>query len=335
MSQDIRVAIDGIDAVARDPTNPIAASELAKLQQRSDTRGLLRLAGHLLAIGVAGALYASALARPAPFALRALGALALGFTLVTMFAAMHESVHRTAFRSRRLNDGVAWFAGVLSFYNSTFYRPYHGWHHRFTQIAGKDPELEDPKPTDLSSYLFELSGAPWWIGKIRTHMTLALGHTAPYPFLNYTTVPLVVRSVRLQLAAYGAAIAASFALGHAYFVTFWLLPVAVAQPLLRVILLAEHTGCSEDDNPLANTRTTRTLLPVRFLMWEMPYHAEHHRYPALPFFALASAHRGLGPHLVHDARHGYLGVHTALLRHIASGGRGAGGRPARTRGEEP
>jgi fatty acid desaturase len=144
-----------------------------------------------------------------------------------------------------------------------------------------------------------------------------------------------VRSVRLQVGVYAGAIAASWAAGHAYFMTFWVLPVAVAQPLLRAILLAEHTGCSENDDPLSNTRTTRTLWPVRFLMWEMPYHAEHHRYPALPFFALRSAHRDLGRHLAHVARHGYLGVHAALLRDITSRDRGTGGgRPASTRGEE-
>ncbi len=336
MREDVRSAVDPSGAVRSDAANPIAPGDLATMQQRSDARGLLRLAGHLGAIGVAGALYGSALAYGAPFLLRALGALALGFTLVTMFAAMHESVHRTAFRSRALNDGVAWFAGLLSFYNSTFYRPYHGWHHRFTQLSGKDPELEDRKPTDLPSYLFELSGAQWWLGKLATYRTLALGDTAPYRFLNEKTGAEAVRSVRLQLGVYAAAIAASWALGNPYFITYWLLPVAIAQPLLRAILVAEHTGCSQDDDPLANTRTTHTLVPVRFLMWEMPFHAEHHRYPALPFFALASAHRSLGPHLVHVARRGYLGVHAELLGDIARGGpKNAPARPTGERGEEP
>ena len=98
--------------------------------------------------------------------------------------------------------------------------------------------------------------------------------------------------------------------------TYWLLPVALAQPLLRAILLAEHTGCSDDDNALTNTRTTHTMFPIRFLMWDMPFHAEHHRYPALPFFALAAAHRNLGPRLAHVARRGYLGVHVDLLRRL-------------------
>jgi len=297
--------------------SPVAADELAVLQRRSDAKGLARLAGHVVAIVVAGALYTLSLRRAGPSALQLLSAVALGFTLVTMFAAMHECVHRTAFKSQRLNDAVAWFAGLLSFYNSTFYRPYHGWHHRFTQLPGKDPELEDPKPTTLLDYAVQMSGLPWWAGKLRTHFTLALAKTARYRFLSEHTASLVVRSVRLQLALYAIAIAGSVALGYPYFFVYWLAPVALAQPLLRIILLAEHGGCSEDDNPLSNTRTTYTLFPVRYLMWEMPYHAEHHRYPALPFFVLARAHQRLGPYLAHVARHGYLGIHLKLLKTLA------------------
>jgi fatty acid desaturase len=297
---------------------PIGADEIAQMQKRSDAKGLLRLAGHLVAIALSGALYALSLERSTSTLLIGLAAIVFGFTLVTMFAAMHEAVHRTAFKSRRLNDGVAWFAGLLSFYNSTFYRPYHGWHHRFTQLPGQDPELEDRKPTNLSSYIVEISGVPWWMGKLRTHLTLSLGRTESYRFLTEQSAPIVVRSVRMQLAVYGAAIAASVALGYPYFAVYWLLPVAIAQPLLRVILLAEHTGCSEDDNPLTNTRTTHTLLPVRYLMWEMPYHAEHHRYPALPFFALARAHARLGPLLLHVARRGYIGMHVHLLKTLTT-----------------
>jgi len=284
------------------------------LQRRSDARGLLRLGGHVAAILVAAGLVTLALERRASFGLLVAAELALGFTLVTMFAAMHETVHRTAFRSPWLNDGVGWLAGLLSFYNSTFYRPYHGRHHRFTQLPGKDPELDDAKPTGLGSYFVELSGVPWWLGKLTTHARLALGRTASYPFLSEQSGSRVVRSVRLQLAVYVAASVVSIAAGQPYFVVYWLAPVALAQPLLRAILLAEHTGCTEDGNALTNTRTTYTLWPVRFLMWEMPYHAEHHRYPALPFFALARAHRGLGPHLTHVARSGYAGFHLGLLR---------------------
>jgi fatty acid desaturase len=87
------------------------------------------------------------------------------------------------------------------------------------------------------------------------------------------------------------------------------------QPILRFILLAEHTGCSQNEDPLANTRTTLTLWPIRFLMWNMPYHAEHHLYPSIPFHALAKAHAQLQPHLAH-LEPGYLRVHQQVVGHF-------------------
>ena len=42
---------------------------------------------------------------------------------------------------------------------------------------------------------------------------------------------------------------------------------------------------------LANSRTTLTNPVLRFFAWNMPYHAEHHAYPALPFHALPALHR--------------------------------------------
>jgi fatty acid desaturase len=290
---------------------------LRRLSRRSDARGLLRFTSHLAATGGAGWLYHLAIARSGSPILVLLTAVVYGFTFVTMFAAMHEAMHRTAFETGWLNHAAGWVAGLLSFYNSSFFRHYHTWHHRFANLPGKDPELDDRQPTSLLSYVLGISGFDWWVGKVRTHARVALGRTADYPFLNDKTAPAVVRSVRWQLLLYGAAIASSVVIGQPYFVVYWLLPVAAAQPLLRIILLAEHTGCTEDDNVLTNTRTTLTSLPVRFLMWEMPYHAEHHRYPALPFFALSTAHRQLGPHLSTVARRGYLSVHIELVRGLA------------------
>ena len=307
------------DGVAFEPSRskPIAQHELRALQRRSDARGLLRFAGHLLAIAITGVLYTLAL--PRSLALSAVCALALGFTLVTMFAMMHECVHRTAFESRWLNDSLGFFAGLLSFYNSTFYRHYHRWHHLYTQLPGKDPELGDPKPTSFASYVLELSALPWWLGKLHTHFNLAAGRVDAYPFLDEHRAAASVRSVRLQLLAYGAAIGISLWLGRPYLVLYWLVPMALAQPLLRAILLAEHMGCSYDADMLSNTRTTHTLWLVRFLMWEMPYHAEHHRYPALPFFALGRAHVQLAPYLAVVERHGYSGLHLSLLKAFRTG----------------
>ena len=66
---------------------------------------------------------------------------------------MHECVHRTAFASRTANVIIGWIAGVLSFYNSTYYRHYHSWHHRYTQDPTRDPELMFPKVRNYVEYI--------------------------------------------------------------------------------------------------------------------------------------------------------------------------------------
>jgi fatty acid desaturase len=295
---------------------------LKTLLTRNDAAGWARLAGHL-AVMLGSAWLWLSWAYPVLFPwapmplLVAVPALVLfGFTLATMFACMHETVHRTAFKTPAYNDGVAWFAGLLSFYNSTFYRHYHGWHHRFTNQPGKDPELGDPKPVSVLGYIIEISAITWWIGKIRTYAGIVAGKVAHYPFIPEDARGEVVRSVRIQVAVYLVLIAASAAMQSWAFVFAWLLPLAISQPFLRMIVLAEHTGCTRDANPYSNTRTTYTIPLVHYLMWNMPLHAEHHRYPAVPFHRLADLHEHLKPHLADIEPGGYLEVQRRIIRRL-------------------
>ena len=215
-----------------------------------------------------------------------------------MFAVVHECCHRTAFASNKLNDVVAWWAGVLSGYNSSFYRRYHKWHHRYTRIEGNDPELEDIQPSNLWEYLTEISGYNWWLGKIKTHLRVATGKLDNMPYISEDAKAEVINSTRWQLTVYGIAIACSLVCQQPWFVSLWLLPLAVGQPTLRFVLLAEHTGCTKDNNLLTNTRTTLTWFPIKFIMWNMPFHAEHHLYPSIPFHALPQAHQKLKGHFL-------------------------------------
>jgi len=295
-------------------TELIPRRELALLNTLRDGPGLRRLLSHLTLIVVAGLLWRL---DTIPLLLRVPALWINGIALASCFAGLHECCHRTAFSSRRLNDGVAWLLGLLSFYNATFYRRYHQWHHRYTHQPGLDPELDDPVPASLSAYLLEISGWTWWIGKLRSYSHLLWGDLTSYPYLNTQIGPQVRRSVRIQITVYVLLAAVSLVGANGFLFWNWLLPLAVGQPFLRVLLLAEHTGCAYSADGLANTRTTLTIAPVRWLMWNMPFHAEHHLYPSLPFHALPAAHRWIGPRLQHCDQ-GYLAVHAQLLPRLAS-----------------
>lgn len=301
----------------------LSTAQLAQLNERRDAPGLKQLACHVAVLLVGALLWGLPLigAEPAalviPWPLRLLGLLLLGLGLAFGFCAMHESGHRTAFASRQLNDTVAWWAGVLSFYNADFYRRYHQWHHRYTHLPDLDPELEDSPPSNLASYLLELSAIPWWIGKIRGHWAGMRGDFAGRPYISGEAIPTVRRSIQLQFAVYGVLLLASIPAGNGLLFWFWLLPLAVAQPLLRFVLMAEHGGCPFEPDGLRNTRTTLTLAPLRLLMWQMPFHTEHHLYPSLPFHSLARAHGLLAPRIQH-CDSGYLAVHRRFLSDLGA-----------------
>jgi fatty acid desaturase len=298
--------------MASSSTGLIDRPALAHLNQLRSGPATLRLTTHLLTIVLAGMIWRQA---TLPLPLRLAGLVISGIGLATCFAPLHECGHRTAFRSRLVNDAVAWWMGVLSFYNATFYRRYHQWHHRFTHQPGRDPELDDPVPTSPWGYLLELSGWNWWLGKLRGHARLLWGDLDSLPYLSPEVIPQVRRSARLQALAYGVVAALSCIGANGFLLWSWLLPLAVGQPFLRFVLLAEHSGCSFGDDGTTNTRTTLTTGPVRWMMWNMPFHAEHHLYPSLPFHALPAAHQRIGPHLEHVAW-GYLSVHRRLLANL-------------------
>lgn len=260
---------------------------LAELSQKSDAKGLMQLAGHLAAI-TAAVLLVNAIAET--LWLRIPAMVLLGFTITTLFAPMHECVHATPFASRRLNRVIGWLTGAAVGWNSTYYRRFHAWHHRYTQDPDNDPELRTPKPANMWQYFVRLSGLPYYRAQMMDLWRCMTGRIGHLPYIPERGIAEVQRSALLQAGMYGVIAAISIGFGSWAAITYWILPMLLAQPIMRVILLAEHTGCSEDRDGLTNTRTTLASLPVRFLMWNMPFHAEHHLYPSTPFHALPRAH---------------------------------------------
>ena len=252
----------------------------------SDRAGLLRLGAHIALIAVTASLIAFARGTwLLPIAL-----VLHGIVLVFLFAPLHESVHRTAFRSRRLNDAVAWFAGLVLLLPPNWFRAFHFAHHRHTQIEGLDPELEAKRVETWPDYLIHLSGWRYWKGAVMLILRNASGR-AEAAFVPPGLVPRLVREARVMLAVYAAAAIVSLILRSDAVLFYWLIPVLLGQPFLRAYLLAEHTGLPLVEDFWENTRTTLTGLPIRFLAWNMPFHTEHHVNPAVPFHALPELHR--------------------------------------------
>jgi fatty acid desaturase len=297
----------------------LAASEgldretLYRLSRRSNARGLAQLAAHGVIVGATSYLIA------ASHGLWIAPALVLqGIALDFLFCALHETVHRTAFESRWLNGTVAWVAGAVLLLPPEFFRAFHFAHHRYTQDPNRDPELAQPPPATLGAYLWRLTGLPNWAKRLTVTLRHALTGRVREPFVAAGKRAVIVREARILWLLYAAILALSLAWRSTAALVYWVLPVLLGQPFLRGYLLAEHLGCASNDDMYANTRTTRTNAAVRLLTWQMPYHVEHHAFPAVPFHRLAQAHVLLRARIRVQAR-GYLALHVSFVRGFMRG----------------
>ena len=259
--------------------------QLRLLYRRSNVCGLKRLGAHLVLVAIAAVVVHQTESIqwyiPAAFVLGVIG--------IFLFAPLHECIHRTAFRSRWLNDAVARVAGFLLLLPPRYFRSFHLSHHRHTQVSGRDPELAGKDVSTFSRYLIYVSGMLYWRDGILILIRHALGQvTAPY--IGRTASRPIINEARCYLCIYVILAALSAIFQTNVLVTLWVVPAVLGQPVLRLYLLAEHTLCPLVPNMLRNSRTTLTLLPVRFIAWNMPYHAEHHALMAIPFHALPRVH---------------------------------------------
>jgi fatty acid desaturase len=226
-------------------------------------------------------------------------------------------MHQTAFASRRANLIVGWLTSAPSLLNARFYTAFHLAHHRHTQIPGLDPELFAPPPETVGQYAARVLGWPYWSLRLLVVFDSWRGDLGRYPYVTETAAPVIIRDVRLMtLTLAGGAIGSAVLFGWATPFLFWIGPQLLGQPPLRAYLLAEHTGCAHDRDGLTNTRTTLTNALVRLLMWNMPYHAEHHLYPSIPFHRLPDAHVAIRERLGF-VQSGYARWNFGLVRGLA------------------
>lgn len=289
----------------------LSGAEVRALSARSDWRGGVQVGLHLGAIAAAGWLVAAG-----PAWARLLGVVLLGIAQSALFAPIHETMHLTAFASRRANAVAGWLAACPSLLNWHFYTAFHLAHHRFTQDPARDPELTPPPPKALDGYLMRVLAVNYWRARAKVAADCWRGDLSGYPYILTAQRGRIIASVRgMCVLLASLALASALLFGWWAPLVFWVVPQAIGQVFLRLYLLTEHTGCEETPNGLANTRTTLTNGVMRLAMWNMSYHAEHHLYPSIPFHRLPAAHAAVRSRL-RVIQDGYARWHAGFLGDI-------------------
>jgi fatty acid desaturase len=296
--------------------------ELKALMVRSNGPALVRVAAFVLMLAVTSGLILVAQDSwwvwPAMFV--------QGVVIVHLFSLQHECVHYTVFKTRKLNDifgNICGYAIILPFQQ---FRYEHCNHHTFTQLKGQDPELIE-LPISVWKYLWYISSIPYWRNKFSQIIRNASGrlNDEDRTFLTKHEAPVIIREARLMLAFYAIVGVVSVAMGWTAPLWYWIIPLFLGEPVMRAIRLTEHVGRPNVDDMKENTRTSLASGPMRFLCWNMNYHAEHHYAASVPFHALPKLHEKLRGYVYVEER-GYLGAHIDIISQLI-------GRKPRSDGE--
>jgi fatty acid desaturase len=226
-----------------------------------------------------------------------------------------------------INKTVAFLAGLFHLYAPTMFRELHFTHHRHTHEPGLDPEISiggkaiPSVVSNLPFYLSWVTGLPLLMFKI---VMLINGALFMPEFLRKNLHPFVDPKVRFKLALESIVIL-SLHLGFIYLALyihegFWALFTAqvVGHCFLACYTTAEHNGLPHEGNIFEKTRSVKSGMLTKFLMWNMPYHAEHHAYPAVPFHALPQLHNDLKDEIKHNVN-SRAGFHLNVLRDVTIG----------------
>lgn len=281
----------------------------ADLTTLSDRAGLVHLAKHASIIVVLMGYVAASL----PLWWAAI--LPLGIALVFLFTLQHECTHQTPFKSIWLNELSGHICAILILQPFLWFRVFHMAHHRHTNDPAKDPELAgDAKPENWAAFAWHLGTLGYWATKLGTLWDNACG-SFDQTYVSPRAHARLRTESRLLIALYTAATLFTLTVSP-ILIWIWILPLTLGFPVLRLYLLAEHGRCPQVANMFENSRTTLTNRMVKLLTWNMPYHAEHHAYPNVPFHKLPDAHAVAARHLT-DITNGYVAftkAYTAPLK---------------------
>jgi len=202
-----------------------------------------------------------------------------------------------------------------------YFRWEHTDHHTYTQDTKRDPQLI-AQPHSIWGYFLYLSTIPYWLGFLRpfTRHFFGIIRNEEARFIPATERWKVIWEARAMLALYAAAAAYSVALHTPALLVYWLIPRLLAEPFMRYIRMTEHVGRPVNNADfLQNSRTCLVSAPLRWLAWNMPYHAEHHLSPGVPFHALPALNGELC-RVRRSIWHGYRAAHKEIFRralHVA------------------
>lgn len=215
-------------------------------------------------------------------------------------ARWHECGHRTAFRSRLVNDIVYHVAAFMDFREPISWRWSHARHHSDTIIVGRDPEIAFKRGAPFIHVILELLAIRTVASEMQKLVLNSVGRQTieQADYQPRTEFRASVWWSRVYLVVVVGVVVWCIGVGSILPAMFVGLPTFYGRWLMVIYGITQHAGLAEDvlDHRL-NTRTVLMNRVNRFMYLNMNYHLEHHLFPTVPYHALPALHSKIADQL--------------------------------------
>jgi len=278
--------------------SPVDRQTMARLNQRSDWKGLRQTLGHLgLLLLTGGVAWYAATQRL--WGLLLLALFLHGTFYAFLLNGFHELCHSTVFKSKQLNTLFLNVFSFLGWYNPVLFWASHQEHHKYTLHPPDDLEVVLPVEITLKSFVRSALINPWGLrGRLEGVIRLSRGRLEGE--WEHILFPPEATAKRQQLFNW----ARTLLIGHTLLTVislalgWWMLPVLTTLApfyggwLLFLCNNTQHVGLQDNVPDFRLCTRTFILNPfVRFLYWHMNYHTEHHMFAAVPCYHLHELHQ--------------------------------------------
>lgn len=207
----------------------------------------------------------------------------------------HETVHKTAFKTRWINEIFYHISCFQSYSEPISLRWSHSFHHSNTLKTQDqyDHEIEVARPTDLLKFFlkfipltdfFYIHQSPF-VNIIK----LSLGFINPSmkvaaPKKEWQKI---IRNARIYFFLWLIIILFSYLINSWWPIIFYFLPTFIGRPVHFAVNVTQHLAAKFDSKDHRLSTHTVMLNPIlSFYYWHMEYHIEHHMFPMVPSYNL-------------------------------------------------
>ena len=214
-------------------------------------------------------------------------------------AIWHECGHRTAFKTRKLNDFFYYLASFLNNFEPIRWRWSHSLHHSYTaSVDPHDFEVDDSIFTKYSLFTFLIRFVPGYYFLIlhkSLHLEIIKHALGIETKVMKECIPKDKKSVcilssRIFVIIWVSIIFYSILINSFLPIFLFLIPKFFIS--LNIVWgLTQHMGLKEDTKDHRESTRSVRLNPIfSFIYWKMEYHIEHHMFPMVPSYNLPKLH---------------------------------------------